>query len=548
MRLRLPIILTILVFLSAVVLAADWPQWRGPNRNGVVPDSPPLAQTWPPTGPTKLWQSEHISANDTGGAGSVTIADGKAYVFANLRSGYKDPHDVVFCLDASTGKTLWKMDFPGSQCYGFGTSGTPCVVNGSCYVTGGTRLYCLDAATGQLRWQTGDIGGELSSSPLYVDGVVVLCTGILRGFDAATGVERWQQPAAGHGNNTSAAGWVKDGKHFIITNMGHLCCIDPLTGQVLWTSEAVDCCATPVISGDFAVVGSPVSCYKLSLDKAEKVWSADITDRGSTPLIYQDYVYAFGRGGFHCLELATGHSVWDHPCKGEISSPILADGKVIAVVDAGSHLVMFQASPKQYVEYAAARLLIGNCTSPAVAQGKLYLRLHDSVGCFDLNLVPDIIAPRHPENPPRVIQGLRYAYFGNYGSLTVDDIVNRTPTNTGVVTNFDLTPRRQVAEDHFAFTFTGYLEVKQDGLYTFYAKSNNGSKLYLGETLVVDNDAPHDFEEIGSPIALMAGRHALTLYYYLYQSGPAGMALEVSYEGPGVPKQRIPDSALFRTP
>jgi hypothetical protein len=91
------------------------------------------------------------------------------------------------------------------------------------------------------------------------------------------------------------------------------------------------------------------------------------------------------------------------------------------------------------------------------------------------------------------------------------------------------------------------LEVKQDGVYTFYVKSN-GSKLYLGAMLVVDNDGTHAVEELGGQIALKAGKHALTLCYSFYQGSPTDMILEVSYAGPGVQKQRIPDLALFRAP
>ncbi len=528
-----------------VAQSADWSQWRGTNRDGIETDSPALAQSWPTFGPLKLWQSERILANSGGGAGSVVIADGKAYIFAYWKTGYnghKEPCDVIFCLDANTGKTLWKVGFPKSKSYGFGTSGTPCVVNGYCYVTGGRQLYCLDAATGKLHWQTAEIGDELSSSPLVVDNVVVICAGNLFGFDAATGAQIWQQPAAGKDNNSSAACWTKDGINYIITNIGNLCCINPKTGDVIWSVNNVKCCSTPIISGDYCVVGSPVSCYKLSIDKAVKLWNTAINDRGSTPVIYNNYVYTYG-GHCSCIDLVTGHSMWDNPCKSEISSPIMADNKIIALSDAGSHLVMFQANPKQYTEYGNIRMLIGNCTSPAISQGKLYLRMHDSINCYDLRQTPEIITPRKPENPADVVTGMRYNYYHNYGSMTVDDSVSRTPTATATISNFKLTPRKN--DGHIAFNFTGYIEVAKDGLYTFYTKSDGGSKLYIGDTLVVDNDDPRGSEEIAGTIPLLTGKHLITLRFYRYTEGP-GISLDVNYEGPDMAKQIIPDSVLFR--
>jgi len=502
-----------------------------------------LATSWPQTGPQRLWLSERIVANDAGGMGSVVIAGDKVYLYANWKSGFageKAARDVVFCLDAETGKTLWKAAFPG-QVYGSGTSSTPCIAGGKCYVAGGKRLYCLDAVSGALLWQTGVIGNEISSSPMLVDGVIALCAGVLQGFDAVTGKFLWQQAAAGSGNNSSAACWTKNGKSYLITNMGHLCCTDPRNGSVLWSVDSINCNATPVISGDDVVVGSPVSCYKLSLQTAEKVWIANISDCGSSPLIYQNYVYAWGRNTFSCLDLATGKISWEHQCNGQIDSPLLADGKIIAITAGGNRLLMFQATPKGYVELAQARLLIANCTSPAIARGRLFLRLHDSVGCYMLTPGAPAAAPRKPENPPDLVNGVQYAYYHNYGSMTVADLAACQPANTGTVANFELTPRRM--PNHYAFKFTGFLDIRQDGDYIFSTTSQDGSQFYIGDTLVVDNDGTHNVNEMTGLITLDPGKHAFTLLFFQY--GGNGK-LEISYEGPGLPKQKIPDAVLYR--
>ena len=87
------------------------------------------------------------------------------------------------------------------------------------------------------------------------------------------------------------------------------------------------------------------------------------------------------------------------------------------------------------------------------------------------------------------------------------------------------------------------MAVPRDGEYTFSVRARDGAKLYLGTTLVVDNDGTHQADELSGPIPLRAGTHALTLLYFQY--GGTG-TLEVSYEGPGLPKQRIPDTALWR--
>ena len=91
----------------------DWPQWRGPNRDGIAAECPPLS--WPPTGPKLMWKSEFIPSNLEGGFGSVSIANGRVYCFVSWQSGFNGatgPQDVIVCLDEASSKTLWMTGFP----------------------------------------------------------------------------------------------------------------------------------------------------------------------------------------------------------------------------------------------------------------------------------------------------------------------------------------------------------------------------------------------------------------------------------------------------
>ena len=123
------------------------------------------------------------------------------------------------------------------------------------------------------------------------------------------------------------------------------------------------------------------------------------------------------------------------------------------------------------------------------------------------------------------------------------DIFLLEPVKEGVVTNFDISVREQ--DDGFAFRFTGYIRVLTAGDYIFYTASDDGSKLYIGDTVVVNNDGPHGVEEKSGIIGFRAGYHPITVTMF---HGGGNEVLEVRYEGPGIIKTLIPDNVLSRLP
>lgn len=148
---------------------------------------------------------------------------------------------------------------------------------------------------------------------------------------------------------------------------------------------------------------------------------------------------------------------------------------------------------------------------------------------------------RTPENPLNAATGLNYRYFeGTWTALP--DFNTLSAIKTGTVTQPDLTPRNR--NDNFGFEFKGYVNVPADGLYTFYLKSDDGSRLYIGNTLLVDHDGAHDASaEKSGTIGLKAGKHAIIINYF--EAGGAE-SITVSYAGPGVTKQVTPATAFYR--
>ncbi|HUT10063.1 MAG TPA: PA14 domain-containing protein, partial [Thermoguttaceae bacterium] len=99
------------------------------------------------------------------------------------------------------------------------------------------------------------------------------------------------------------------------------------------------------------------------------------------------------------------------------------------------------------------------------------------------------------------------------------------------------------AKENFGLKFTGYVHVPKDGEYTFFTNSDDGTRLFIGNIEVVNNDGMHAPKEESGSIHLKAGKHPIRVYF---MQGGGGSALSVSYEGPGIAKSQIPSQALFR--
>ena len=145
---------------------------------------------------------------------------------------------------------------------------------------------------------------------------------------------------------------------------------------------------------------------------------------------------------------------------------------------------------------------------------------------------------------------LNYEYYEDDGSWpgggVLPDFDSLTPVKTGTETAtptdpnaFRLNEREQ--EVDIGFRFTGYIQVATTGDYTFYTNSDDGSKLYIGNSLVVSNDGSHGMTERSGSINLTAGKHAIAV---LFAQGGGPFDLVVSYAGPAIAKTRIPHSVL----
>ena len=188
--------LILAVSISSLATAADWPQFRGPNRDDVSTETGLLKQ-WPATGPKRVWLFDNAGMGYSG----FSVVGGKLFTL-----GTRDSKEILIALDASTGKELWTAgigDILGNG-WGDGPRGTPTVDGDHVYALSGTsNLVCAQASDGKVLWtkSMADLGGKkpgwgFTESPL-VDGKLVLATpggekGTMAAFDKTTGAVVWQ--------------------------------------------------------------------------------------------------------------------------------------------------------------------------------------------------------------------------------------------------------------------------------------------------------------------------------------------------------------------
>lgn len=302
------------------LISADWPQWRGPDRNGLIERGPALIASL--TGQTPTWQSQPIPSGDRGGRGSPVVSAGRVYGLTSTATASPGP-DEVFCLDAANGRLLWKSRL-GDKAVAETASSTPCIANGRLYIAGsGTTVFCLDADTGKQVWNavlSRTEGKPIASSIAVIGKVTVLIADVLTGVDADTGKVLWTQDRI-TGLESSPALWqTAESKQVICNTAPETYAVDATNGHILWSIPGGGK-STPVIvqeyGGDFVVNLSEnrrtgLSAYRLTPKGPEKLWTLPFTDRASSPVVFDGHVYAIAGGsnghGAHlvCVHLDTG--------------------------------------------------------------------------------------------------------------------------------------------------------------------------------------------------------------------------------------------------
>ena len=379
----LPILtLTFIGLLSAH--AADWPRFRGPDQNGISKEAG-LNSKALEGGAKILWKASLGT-----GFTSITIANGRAYSMGNANAT-----DTIWCLDANTGKEIWKHSYAEAldpNLYEGGPNATPTVDGDRVFTLSKTgKALCLDAAKGTVIWEKDlakGVGAKkpewgFSSSPLVEGDNVIYNVGSAgAALNKKTGAVAWKSGAEPSGY--SAGVMFNQGKDRLAVMMTarDATALNPVDGKVVWshpwkTSYDINA-ADAVVSGNKFFLSSGYnhgsSVIEVKDNKASVVWeNKNIRNHFSSSVFFNGHLYGVDENQLRCVDFATGEVKWTDKASGK-GTLIIADGKLLVLSEKGE-LIIAEASAEAFKPLSRAQILGGKCwTSPALANGKLYAR------------------------------------------------------------------------------------------------------------------------------------------------------------------------------
>lgn len=397
----------------------EWPQWRGPNRDGVSTETGLLAE-WPKDGPKLLWETKGAGR----GYASLAIGGGKIYTLGDSLSTVDDKDEYAICFDEATGKEVWKTKLGAAWSKGqpnWQSSRSTPTLDGDhiYYMTPEGVLNCLTSADGKLVWKKSmkddfkggaDMWGY-SESPLVDGDNVVVTPGkadhTMVALNKKTGEVVWSckvEENKGAGHSSIVISEVGGNKVYVQTSQSHVMGVRAKDGKLLWTSPiaAISVIPTSIIKGDLVLAaagyGKGATLLRQIPDgdgvKVEKVYDykKELCNKHGGIVLVGDYIYgcADDKNTIYCAKLTTGEveEGWKARGSGKGSVALTAaDGHLYARFQDGT-LALVKASPGSYKETSKFSIPHSgdrpSWSHPVIVNGKLYLREGDHILCYDV--------------------------------------------------------------------------------------------------------------------------------------------------------------------
>lgn len=380
------LLLNTLAFVSITAQADDWPRWRGLEGTGISSES-----EWAAKGKSdSLW-----SMNVGLGYASFVISEGRI-----ITSGYNeaDSLDTIYCLEAETGKPLWKHSFPSEKwerSHGGGTLTTPTIDGDRVYALGREgRFFCLQLSDGKVLWEkdlkeTYDLDYPtwmFSASPLVMDDVIYVNVGRTLALNKNNGEKIWETGKTGDAYSTPFPYDFNGRACLLVFNSDGLFVYDQSTGKEIagyeWKTRYDINASTPIVIGKriFISSGQNRGCamFEMTDDGLQVVWeNKEMSTKMTGCVLWDGHFYGFDDAILKCIDL-DGNEQWRQRGLG-MGTLMIANGRLI-ITSAKGELIIADASPGGFAELSRQRVLEGGVywTMPILANGLIYVR--NSIG------------------------------------------------------------------------------------------------------------------------------------------------------------------------
>ncbi len=392
--------------LAAQPAAGDWPQWRGPNRDGVI-----TGFVEPKTWPERLVRKWKV---DVGlGYASPVVVGNRVYLFARQAD-----KEVLLAFNADTGAKLWESGYqapfqmnPAAARHEKGPKSTPTFADGKLYTLGMTSIVtAFDAATGKQLWQKPGTAAQplyhTGMSPLVDRGLVILHVGghdkgALSAYDAATGAVKWHWDGDGPGYGSPMVAEIDGTRQVISMTQENVVGVAAATGELLWkrpfSTPYSQNAITPILYNGSVIVSGldkGITAFRIVRKggrwETENIWEK--TDVGlymTNAVVVNDTLIGMSHknsGQFFALDARTGATVWKSAPRQAANAAISRAGDIFFVLKDDAELMVARSGPKGF-ETLRTYTVADSATwaQPAVSGNRLFVKDVGSLALWTLN-------------------------------------------------------------------------------------------------------------------------------------------------------------------
>jgi outer membrane protein assembly factor BamB len=367
MKTKLIFVIGIGCLMAAGNLAAqDWPQWRGPNRDGIAPFSEP--KTWP----EKLTTKWKVTIGD--GYASPLYANGRILEFA--RQG---DDEVAMAIDPADGKVIWRQSYPApfepvnsAARHGKGPKSTPLYYDGKLYTFGISGiLSSFDAATGKVLWRkeySKDFKGTwpqfgTSMSPVAGDGLIVVLIGTnddgaVAAYDAKSGAQKWIWKGDGPAYGSPVIVQIDGVKQVVTLTQKYAVGLGLASGDLLWRIDFPGRSGmnipTPLIFGQRLILAGDPGTMLLQVNRQDNSWTTEkawqiteLTMRFSSPVQKGNLIFGFSNrnsGTFFCVDATSGKTLWTSPPRQGDNASLFLSGDLLFLLKDNAEMIIARAT------------------------------------------------------------------------------------------------------------------------------------------------------------------------------------------------------------